>query len=352
MFNIENILKNYLMKIASYQIENYIKNIASAKIAGALIFGPEESVVSFNSKEISKKIVADLADPFLVVNLTKERFAQENSCLDDEFYSFSMLGGRKLIVLRDIDANVTSSFKALLSQKSSIVKSENFILIQAGDLDKSSAIRKLAEESPHFAAIACYEDDEKNIKKFIEVQLQKNDIEAEPDCIQHLYDKLGKNRQIIILEIEKISSYLDGAELTIDLINRAIGLETAFSTNEFINNFIEKKIDKALPQAEYLMRNGFEAIVLIRFLSAYIQKLYHAKIETDIAKIDLEVAIKMQKLFFKTEIEFRKHLRLTTLDVLIYWLQALEEIEIKIKTNSIISSKLLLAIFLQENLKK
>ncbi len=338
------------MKIAPFQIEQYIKNIASAKVAGALIFGHDESVISYHTQTIAKKIVADLSDPFLVVNLTKERFAQDSSCLADEFYSFSMLGGRKLIMIRDTDANVSASIKALFAKKDEILKSENFILIQGGDLEKSSALRKLAEENQHFAAIACYEDDERVIKKFIENEMVRNEIDADPDCVSHLYDKLGKNRQIIISELDKIATYLDGDTLSAAVIDRAIGSEAAISVNEFINNFVEKNLSASLEQANYLLKNDFEAITLIRFLLNYLQKLYHAKIETDIVKTDFETAIKAQRLFFKAEADFRKQLKSINLSKIITWLNALEALEIKIKTTSKLSPKLLFTVFVQESL--
>lgn len=340
------------MKIAPYQIEQYIQNIGNAKVAGALIFGPEESVISHNIKTIATKITPDLADPFLVVNLNKERFAQDSSCLADEFYSFSMLGGRKLIMIKDPDAAAVAALKSLLSDKDSVAKSENFILIQAGDLDRGSALRKAAEEYNNFAAIACYEDDERTIKKFIESELRKNEVEPQPDCTQHLYDKLGKNRQIIANEINKIAIYLDGADIEPELIDRAIDAQAKVSSDQFINNFIAKNYAIADEQAQYLLKNGFDPIMLLRFLSNYLQKLYNAKVATDIAGIDFEAAIKAQKLFFKVEAEFRKNLKSITLEQLNIWLQALQQLELKIKTSSSVSPKLIFAIFLQNSLKK
>lgn len=340
------------MKIATYNIENYIQRIDKENIAGAVVFGPEESVVFFNTQAIAKKIVADLQDPFLVVNLSKERFASDPACLADEFYSFSMLGGRKLILIKDVDANVSRSLKDLFSQKDIAQKSSNFILIQGGDLEKSNATRKLSEDHAALASIACYEDDERAIKKFIENALQKNELQYDQDCVEYLYEKLGKNRQVIISEINKLAIYLDCDEVTVDLIERAIGDQATISVNEFMNNFVNKNLAQALPQAEYLLKNGFESITLIRFLSNYIQKLYQAKTDIDSGKSSFEDAIKAQRLFFKAQADFRVHLKNSPLNALVSWLKALEELEIKIKTTSSISPKLLFAVFLQDSLQK
>ncbi len=337
------------MKIAPFQIDNYIQKIASEKIAGCLIFGPEEALINYRFNLIAAKISPNLSDPFLVVNISKERLSQDKSLLIDEFYSFSMLGGRKLILIKDCDANVIAAVKTLFEDVNFAEKSENFLLIQAGDLDKSSVLRKISEDNPSFAAIACYEDDERAIKNFIASELIKRQIKSSPQIIEQLLEKLGKNRQTILSELDKISLFLgDNKNLTPELINKISNLEAETSSNEFIMNFAAKRFDAALIKAEKLFNDGFEAITLIRFLSNYLQKLYQARLEIEVNNIDFESAVKSQKLFFKTEVEFRKHLNIVSLDFLVKNLQLLEVLELKIKSSQI-SSKLLFIGFIQDS---
>lgn len=340
------------MKIATFQIENYIQNIASEKIAGCLIFGPESSVVNYRFNLIAKKIVTDLSDPFLVTNISKERLSEDRGLIADEFFSLSFLGGRKLILVKENDANVLEALKSLFSEKDFSKKSENFILIQAGDLDKSSPLRKSCEDNPYFAAIACYEDDERTIKKFIENELAKNQVKSSFDTISYLFEKFGKNRQIIISELEKIILYLgDKKDLTIDIINKTTAAEAEVSAGEFITSFASQNFNTAIIQAEKLFKDGFEPITLIRFLSNYMQKLYQAKCDIESKTLDFETAVKSQRLFFKTEIEFRKNLKLLSLNFLIKNLKKLEELEIKIKTSST-SSRVLFTSFVQDFAKE
>ena len=337
------------MKIASAQIENYIQRIAAEKIVGCLIFGPEESSINYRFDIIAKKISPDLSDPFLVVNISKERLAQDKSLLNDEFYSFSMLGGRKLILVKDCDINVISAIKALF-EDADFAKSENFILIQAGDLDKSSALRKACEDNPRFAVIACYEDDDRVIKSFIAAELFKYQIKSDSQLIDFLFEKFGKNRQNIISELEKITIYLgDKKDLTIETASKLTASEAEITTNDFIMNFAAQKFDIAMLRLEKLFKEGLEAITLIRFLSNYLQKLYYAKIEIELKNLDFESAIKSQRLFFKTEMEFRKHLKNNSLDFLTNTLHLLENLELKIKTSSV-PSKLLFIAFMQDSL--
>jgi DNA polymerase-3 subunit delta len=342
------------MKVANAQIDNYIQKIAQEKIAGCLIFGPETSVVDYRFNLIAKKITPDLSDPFLVSNLSKERLGEDSGILSDEFFSYSMLGGRKLITIKNADTASGAALKILLEDHNftkTNLGEQNFILIQAGDLDKSSYLRKACEDSANFATIACYEDDERTIKNFISTQLAAKQIKTSPQTISLLLEKLGKNRQIILTELEKIIIFLgDTKELQPELVSKLTSSESEISSNEFVMSFSAQNFEMAFLQAEKLFRDGFEAITLIRFLSNYLQKLYHCKIEIETQNTNFESAVKAQHLFFKTEIEFRKHLKTSSLPFLKEILKKLANLEIKIK-NGAIPPKLAFIDFIQSFLR-
>jgi len=340
------------MKIPPFQIDNYIQKIAGEKIAGCLIFGPEASVTNYRFDAVAKKISPNLSDPFLVAHISKERLSEDKGILADEFFSFSMLGGRKLIIIKDCDASAAAALKLLFEDNDFANKSENFILIQAGDLDKASALRKAAEDSPYFATIACYEDDERAIKQFIASELVKRQIKFNAQVTELLLEKFGKNRQVIMSELEKIIIFLgEEKNLNIDLIEKLTASEAEISANEFVMNFAAQKFDTALLQAERLFKDGFEAITLIRFLTNYLQKLYQARLDIDLNIADFETAVKSQRLFFKVEIEFRKHLRDISLKYLIKKLHVLEGLEAKIKSG-VMPARLLFTAFVQDSLKE
>lgn len=339
------------MKIPNAQINAYLQKIAQEKVAGCLLFGPEASVVKYRFDFIAKKITPDLKDPFLVTTISKERLSEDKGLLADEFFAMSMLGGRKLIIVREADIAAGGALKMLMEDAEFANKSDNFILILGGDLDKTSPLRKAAEASKYFAAIPCYEDNEYTIKSFIESLLSKNGIKANGEIIRLLVEKLGKNRQIIISEIEKIALYVgDNKELTMDEVNKIIVSQGEISSNEFIMSFASKKFDISLLQLEKLLKNAAEPIMLIRFLSNYLQKLYHSKVEIESGDSNFEEAVKKQYLFFKTEIEFKKHLKGVSLEFLIEKLHLLANLEIKIKNGSMLP-RLAIVDFVKNELK-
>lgn len=350
------------MKISPSQIESYINRIAQERIAGCLLFGPEAALVNYRFNLIAKKISPNLSDPFLVTNISKEKLVEDKTILGDEFFSYSMLGGRKLILIRDSDIQAGAALKMLFSDPDFAKKSgnlpadtqhdRNFILIQAGDLDKSSVLRKLCEDHPHFAALACYEDDERVIKKFIADELARNKIKFTLDVTNFLFEKFGKNRQIILSELEKIVVFLgEEKNLTIELVEKLTASEGEISANEFVGNFTAQKFDLALLSAEKLFRTGFEAVTLLRFLSNHLQKIYQARIEIDSAGISFDDAVKNQHLFFKAEAGFRLALKNLPREFLIKNLSELQQLEIKMKSGTI-PPRLLLVSFVQNFLSR
>jgi DNA polymerase-3 subunit delta len=340
------------MKVPPYQIESYIQKIADEKVAGCLLFGPEASLVNYRFNIIAKKITPDLADPFLVSNLSKERISEDRGLVVDEFFAMSMLGGRRLILVKDGDAKVAEGLQTLFDEQDFAKKSDNFILIQAGDLDKSSTLRKLAEANPYFAAIACYEDNEAVIKKFIVDEFSKRKIKFNAQISDLLISKFGVNRTLLLSEIEKIITFLgDNTELTVEMVEGLSDFEGESSINDFVNSFANRKFADALLAIEKNFRNGIDAVTMIRFLSNYLQKLYNARVEIDSNLTDFETAIKNQRLFFKAETQFRQNLNSLSLKFLIRNLRMLEKLEARVKSGEL-APRLLLTGFVQSFLAK
>ena len=336
------------MKIPPFKIDEYIGKIADEKIAGCLVYGPEASLVNYRFNLIAKKIAPDLTDPFLVSDINKDRLSESKSLLVDEFFSFSMMGGRKLIMAKNIDALIGPSIKGLFEDADYASKSDNFILIQGGDLDKSSILRKSCENNANFATIACYEDNEVVIKRFIFEELNKREVKFDRNVVDLFLEKFGKNRQIILSEIEKILAFLgDDKNLEIELVERLTASESDISANEFVMSFASKKYNISLTQLEKLFRNNVEPIMLMRFLSNYFQKLYNAKAQISSGKCNFDEAVKNQRLFFKVEDAFKEHLKSSSLKNLIRKLQIFEELESKMKSGQM-PPRLLMTNFIQK----
>lgn len=321
------------MKITSSQIENYINRIDSEKIAGCLVYGPEAIVVRSRFEIIAKKIVKDLSDGFLVSNLNEEKLENDNALLADEFYSIPMFGGRKLIIIKDASMHTAKALKQIIEQENYAQKSDNFILVQSDDLPTTSALRKIFESQAKLASIACYEDDDAIIKKFIGEKFKENNLKYSTAIVDLLVGRVGKNRQALTMEIEKISQYFaPKTNIELSAIEEILVEQNEISANQFVVSFADKKFASSLIQANKIIdQGGIEIIFLLRILSNYFQKLYQAKIMIELDKSSVEEVLAKQKIFFKMQGDFRRHLKDLKIKFIAKILQDLEQIEIKIK---------------------
>jgi len=328
------------MKLANNKIEQYLNNIANEKIAGCLVYGAQATITRYRFELIAKKIVNDLADPFLVTEITAEKLKENSGLIADEFYSIPMFGGRKLIMIRDSDratvSGVIDGLKILFSDPKYGRKSDNFILILAGDLEKSSALRKLVEEAQFMMAIASYEENPATIKNFISEIFSEKNIQVDRKIIDDLYKNFGKDRQYIVNEINRIECFL-GHEKNLSLTTYQ---KLSSSSNEddlqnFAIEFANKNYELCYELASKAFEHKDESVMLVRYLIIYFQKLYNAKIALERNKAGIEEIIKSQQIFFKVENDFRRHLQNLSIKFISKILQTFENLEINLKKSDI-----------------
>ena len=340
------------MKISSYQVENYIKKIADEKISGCLLYGPEPTITRFRFEVIAKKIVNDLADPFLVSQLSSEKIKEDKAILTDEFYSIAMLGGRRLIMIKDCDAHTVQALKILLSDPQYGRKSDNFILIQGGDMDKSSALRKLVEESQFLMAIPCYEEDATSLRKSISELFVENDIIAEGEIINLMVKNFGKDRTLIANEVSKIKNYLgDEKKLSLEIFKNITSSNQDENLQDFAVQFASKNYEWCFLRAEKAFEGGNESILLVRNLINYFSKLYNAKVSIENSGKSIDDAVKSAQIFYKIEADFRRNLQSLSLKFIAKSLQSFEKLEINLKKGNM-SSRLVFLSYIRGYLIK
>lgn len=340
------------MKISSYQVENYIKKIADEKISGCLLYGPEPTITRFRFEVIAKKIVNDLADPFLVSQLSSEKIKEDKAILTDEFYSIAMLGGRRLIMIKDCDANTVQALKILLSDPQYGRKSENFILIQGGDMDKSSALRKIVEESQFLMAIPCYEEDATSLRKSVSELFVENDIIVEGEIINLMVKNFGKDRNLIVNEVSKIKNYLgDEKKLSLEIFKKITSSNQDENLQDFAVQFASKNYEWCFLRAEKAFEGGNESILLVRNLINYFSKLYNAKVSIENSGKSIDDAVKSAQIFYKIEADFRRNLQSLSLKFIAKSLQSFEKLEINLKKGNM-SSRLVFLSYIRGYLIK
>ena len=147
-------------------------------IRGLLIYGPDLGLVRERAETAAKAIAGSLSDPFNNVEFTPAALREEPSRLTDEACALSMMGGRRVIRLREAtDAVAGAATDALAAD------GEALIIVEAGDLNPRSKLRSLFEKTDGAAAIPCYMDSGAGLDDLVRKSLDDAGLRADAGVV-------------------------------------------------------------------------------------------------------------------------------------------------------------------------
>ncbi len=202
------------MRLKTAEIDRFIAKPPDTMWV-ALIYGPDEGLVRERAMKLARTVLSDLKDPFRLIELTDEDLKNDPARIADEFGSISMLGGRRVIRVRtnsEKTARILAGFIESLDKDN--LQGDALVILEAGDLKPSSALRKRAESAKRAAAIPCYVDDQRNLRQLILGTLKQEKLGITQGALELLGEQLGGDRAVTRQELEKLVLYkksVDGA---------------------------------------------------------------------------------------------------------------------------------------------
>jgi DNA polymerase III subunit delta len=318
------------MKIQPSKIEEFIEKInKELDIKGALVYGTDNGLISLYYKRIAQKIVSNLNDPFNVVQLSEDILKERPSVVFDEFLAMSMLGGRRLIIIKNAGNILSSTLKNIFKQKPN---NDNFILITAENLDKKSNLRQFAETSKYFVAIPCYQDDKNKIMQIVNQKLHDYGFIYSGDVVKELVENFGGDRLIILSEIEKLALYKgNDKRLTLEDTNKCIKNVCEANINDLINECVNRNSEKIYSLLKKIFSEETNFIVIIRSFVKYFIQMQRIKFQLNNGLSFIE-ASKQENIFWKQVPILQKHLNLWNLNQINFFLKKLAEVEVRCKS--------------------
>lgn len=175
----------------------------------AVVFGPDEALVRERADKIARQVVADLRDPFNVVELTEKDLKDDPARLADEAAAISMMGGRRLI--RVSGDNAQDALANTLAQPAC----EAMIVVEAGDLKKDNKFRRWAETTAGIGAIICYAEDSRNLAAMLREEARTAGYALEDEAAALILAATGNERDVARRELEKTILYVGSDSRTI-----------------------------------------------------------------------------------------------------------------------------------------
>ncbi|MFM9865783.1 MAG: DNA polymerase III subunit delta [Micropepsaceae bacterium] len=187
----------------------------------ALVFGSNSGLVRERADRLAKSVVPDMSDAFRVADLGADVLRKDPARLGDEAGAISMFGGRRVVRVRDATDGLADLFEGFLSDP----VGDSFVVIEAGELTKTSSLRKLFEAAKAAGAIECYDDKPEDAARLIRETLTGAGWEVEADALAYLADALSADRRLLRSELDKLVTYLGPAQKGVKLSrNEAVTL--------------------------------------------------------------------------------------------------------------------------------
>ncbi|MBV9550090.1 MAG: DNA polymerase III subunit delta [Alphaproteobacteria bacterium] len=210
------------MIIKSHEADKFVAAPPKA-LEAALVFGPDAGLVQERAEKLLKTVVSDLSDPFNAVDLNEAVLLGDPARLFDEAAAISMLGGRRVIRIRGAGNDLAELFESFLENHTG----DALVVLEAGDLAKSSALRKLFEGDASAAAIACYADSARDLADVVRDELRALGFALAPGAVEEAVARLGNDRGVTRRELEKLALYAHGQkQITPEDIRAVMGDES------------------------------------------------------------------------------------------------------------------------------
>ncbi|MGV6874511.1 DNA polymerase III subunit delta [Pseudochelatococcus sp. B33] len=280
------------------------------KAAVFLIYGPDTGLVSERARRLADGAVDDPADPFQMVRLDGDEVAADPLRLLDEANTIGLFGGRRAIRVGATSRNLAPALTPLLAAP----PQDAVVVVEAGDLQRSSPLRTLCERSPTALAIPCYADGAREIGGLIDSTMREHGLAIERDARAALMSLLGADRVASRAELDKLALYARGAsEVTLADVHAVVGDVSALA----VDAVVDAAFGGDLPALDHaftrLMGEGFDAGVLLGFVLRHALALARARHAIEAGGETPSSAMEgMRALHFKRKAAVERHLRLWT----------------------------------------
>ncbi|HEX8167558.1 MAG TPA: DNA polymerase III subunit delta [Beijerinckiaceae bacterium] len=198
----------------------------------ALIYGPDTGLVTERAKAAAERAVDDPTDPFQVARLEGDAVAADPARLADEAGTIGLFGSRRAIWVRATARNLAPAVAPLLDMP----VQDTLVVIEAGDLQKSSPLRTLCERSPKALALPCYGDVGRDLGAVVDEAMRAASLTLARDAREALLSSLGGDRLATRAEIAKLALYVHGRrEVTLDDVDAVLSDVSSLAMDQVVD---------------------------------------------------------------------------------------------------------------------
>jgi len=261
------------MIVKSHEADKYVASPPKG-LTLALVYGPDAGLVQERAEKLLKSVVPDLTDAFNVSDLSESTLLADPARLSDEAASISMMGGRRVVRVRGAGNDLAE----LLESFADDPKGDALVVIEAGDLAKTSALRKIFDAHKTAAAVQCYPDSIRDLGDVVRDALRAEGLSIAPDALEDAVSRLGSDRGVTRREIEKLLLYMHGKkQVALEDVRAVMGDEAEARSESACDAAAGGDLVKLDRELERLWVSDVAPAQVLRSAMGHFQRLVQAR---------------------------------------------------------------------------
>lgn len=254
-----------------------------------LFYGPDQGLIGERAQSMARSSVSDPADPFQLVRLDGTTLSADPMRLVDEANTIGLFGGKRAILVSSAAKCPVSAIEPVLS----VPPIDAIVVLEAGDLARTSALRIAVERSRHGMAVPCYADETRGLDAVIDLVLRDYEMSIDRDARQLLSARIGIDRRVSQREIEKVATYA-GQKSRIELsdVDAIVGDASARDIDDITDGVFSGSVAGVDLAFRRLCRAGEDPGVLLGLLSRHAQVLLSARLNIDAGRSSISDTVK------------------------------------------------------------
>lgn len=264
------------MDIKGRQVEAFLKRPPAA-LRLVFFYGPDLGLVRERADAIARTVVDDLSDPFRVADISSGEIKSDPARLGDEAAAISMMGGRRVVRIRDADHALAKIVETFIADP----PGDALVVVEGGDIGKGALSRAVEGAKENAASIACYPDEGEDLSALIVGTLKGDGLTVAADALSDLTARLGDDRRMTRTELGKLALYMgpDGArkgQVTRDDVEAALGVEAEADLSEIADACGGGDLDALDDAFARALAGGETAPGILRMVMMHMQRLHLA----------------------------------------------------------------------------
>jgi DNA polymerase-3 subunit delta len=261
------------MIVKSHEADRYVASPPKG-LTLALVYGPDAGLVQERAEKLLKSVVPDLTDAFNVADLSESTLLADPARLADEAAALSMMGGRRVVRVRGAGNDLAD----LLESFADDPRGDALVVIEAGDLAKTSALRKIFDAHKTAAAVQCYPDSVRDLGDVVRDALRAEGLSIAPDALEDAVSRLGSDRGVTRREIEKLLLYMHGKkQVTLEDVRAVMGDEAEARSESACDAAAGGDLVKLDRELERLWVSDVAPAQVLRSAMGHFQRLVQAR---------------------------------------------------------------------------